>query len=108
MGVIVQLGRSEHSRIESDQADFTIRTGGGKDTSNCVVRGVGFDNEGHIRLIVGKDGSCCEGYFEGIEGTPTLLRKVPRGVLSGELSEGDHDVRVVINELMIEVGKVQK
>ena len=33
-----------------------MRTGGGKDTSNCVVRGIGFDDEGHIRLIMGKDG----------------------------------------------------
>ena len=67
MGVIVQLGHSEHSRIESDQVDFTIRTCGGKDTSNCVVGGVGFDDEGRIGLIVGKDGSCREGYFEGVK-----------------------------------------
>ena len=67
MGVVIQLGCSEHSRIESDWVDFTIRTCGGKDTSNCVVRGISFNNEGHIRLIVGKDGSCHEGYFEGIK-----------------------------------------
>ena len=47
MGVVVQLGRSERSRIESDQADFTIGTCGGKDTSNCVVGGISFDDEGH-------------------------------------------------------------
>ena len=57
---------------------------------------------------MGKNGSCREGYFEGIEGTPTLLGKVPRGVLSGELSEEDHNVGVVINEMTIEVGEAQK
>ena len=108
MGVVVQLGRSERSRIESDWADFTIGTRGGKDTGNCVVGGVGFDNEGRIGLIMGKDGSCHEGYFEGIERMPTLLGKVPRGVLSGEPSEGDHDVGVIINEPTIEIGEAQK
>ena len=67
MGVIVQLGRSECSQIKSDQADFTIGTCGGKDTGNCVVGGVGFDDEGRIGLIVGKDGGYHEGYFEGIK-----------------------------------------
>ena len=38
---------------------------------------------------MGKDGSCHEGYFEGIEGMLTLLGKVPRGILSGEPSKGD-------------------
>ena len=108
MGVVVQLGRSERSRIESNQPDFTIRTCGGKDTGNCVVGGVGFDDEGRIGLIVGKDGSCREGYFEGIERTPTLLGKVPRGILSGEPSEGNHNVGVIINELTVEVGEAQK
>ena len=108
MGVVVQLGHSECSQIESDWADFTIGTGGGKDTSNCIVGGVGFDNEERIRLIMGKDGSYHEGYFEGIEQMLTLLREVSRGVLSGELSEGNHDVGVVVDELTIEVGEAQK
>ena len=108
MGVVLQLGHSEHLRIESDRANFTIGTGGGKDASNCIVGGVSFDNKGHIGLIMGKDGSCHEGYFEGVERTPTLLRKVPRGILSGEPSEGNHDVRVIINESTVEVGEAQK
>ena len=109
MGVVVQLGRSEHSRIKSDQANFTIGTGGGKDAGNCIVGGISFDDEGRIGLIMGKDGSCREGYyFEGIEQTPTLLGKVPRGVLLGEPSEGDHDVGVIINESTIEIGEAQK
>ena len=77
MGVIVQLGRSEHLRIESDRADFTIGTCGGKDTGTCVVGGVGFNDEGRVGLIMGKDGSCREGYFEGVchgsTGSPSAL-----------------------------------
>ena len=57
---------------------------------------------------MGKDGSCREGYFEGVERTPTLLGKVPRGVLSGEPSEGNHDIGVIVNELMVEVGEAQE
>ena len=108
MGVIVQLGRSERSRIESDWPDFTIGTCGGKDTGNCIVGGIGFDDEGRIGLIVGKNGSCCEDYFEGVERTLTLLGKVPRGILSDEPSEGNHDVGVIINESTVEVGEAQK
>src|SRR5438128_11032972 len=57
---------------------------------------------------MGKDWSCREGLFEGVERMPTLLGKVPRGVLSGEPSEGDHNVRVIVNEAMIEVGEAQE
>ena len=45
---------------------------------------------------------------DSVERTPTLLRKVPRGVLLGEPSEGDHNVGVIINELTIETGEAQK
>ena len=57
---------------------------------------------------MGKDGSCREGYFEGAERMPTLLRKVPRGVLSGEPSEGNHDIGIIVNESTVEVGEAQE
>ena len=61
MCVIVQLRRGECVRIEGDRPNLTIGTSDGQDTSDHIVRSVGFDGDRGTRLIVSKDGSSCEG-----------------------------------------------
>ena len=80
MCVIVQLGRSECVRIESDQPNLTIRTSDGQDTSNCIVQSVSLNGDWGTRLIVSKDGSCCEGLLQPIKGMSTVLGEVPGGI----------------------------
>ncbi|KIO07417.1 hypothetical protein M404DRAFT_136891, partial [Pisolithus tinctorius Marx 270] len=49
-----------------------------------------------------------EGILQVEEGGATLLGKVPRSTLSCEASEQNDDVRVVINELSVEICKAKE
>ncbi|KIN96141.1 hypothetical protein M404DRAFT_164052, partial [Pisolithus tinctorius Marx 270] len=49
-----------------------------------------------------------EGILQVEEGGVTLLGKVPRSTLLHEVSEWNDDVRVVINELLIEICKAKE
>ena len=86
MCVVVQLGCSQGVRVEGDWLNLAIRTSDGQDTGDCVVRSVGFNGNRGARLIVSKDGSCCEGLFQPIEGTSTVLREVPGGIFPSKPS----------------------
>ncbi|KIK16423.1 hypothetical protein PISMIDRAFT_113421, partial [Pisolithus microcarpus 441] len=57
---------------------------------------------------VGKDRGCGESFLEAIEGVLTVLRENPRGILPCEMSKGYHYIRVVIDKLMVKVGKAQE
>ena len=86
MCVIVQLRCSECARIESDQSNFAIGTSDGQDTGDRIVRSISFDSNQGARLIVGKDGSCCEGLLQLIKETSTVLGEVPGGIFPSKLS----------------------
>ena len=62
--VIVQLGRGERTRIESDRVNFAIGTGIRQYTCDHIVGGVGFDNDWRVGLIVCEDWRRCEGFLE--------------------------------------------
>ncbi|KIM50337.1 hypothetical protein SCLCIDRAFT_145784, partial [Scleroderma citrinum Foug A] len=96
MCVIVQLRRSEGARIEGDQPNLAIRAGDGKDTVNRIVRSISFDGNQGARLIVSKDGSCCEGLLQPIEGALTVFGEVPRGIFPSKLIE--YEAMVEIHE----------
>ena len=80
MHVVVQLGCGECVRIEGDQPNLAIGTSDGQDTGNHIVQSIGFNGNWGARLIVGKDGSCCEGLLQPIKGMSTVLGEVPRGI----------------------------
>ena len=44
-----------------------------------------------------------EGLLEHVKGAMTLLRKIPRSVLLGELGQGYHNVRVIKYKLAVKV-----
>ncbi|KIM53882.1 hypothetical protein SCLCIDRAFT_138030, partial [Scleroderma citrinum Foug A] len=80
MCVVVQLGHGQSVRVEGDRPNLAIGTGDGQDTGNCIVQSVSFNSNQGARLIVSKNGSCCEGLFQLIEGASTVVGKVPRGI----------------------------
>jgi len=57
---------------------------------------------------VGKDGCSGEGMLESVEGTSTVLGEVPRSVFPGEPGKWDHDVRVVEDKPVVEIGEAQE
>ena len=80
------LGRGQGARVEGNWLNLTIRTGDGQDTGDRIVQSIGFDGNWGARLIVSKNGSCCEGLFQLIEGTSTVVGKIPRGIFPSKPS----------------------
>ena len=103
--IIVQLRHGEHTRIESDRANLAIGAGIRQYSCDRVVRGVSFDNDWRVGLIVCENWRRCEGFLERVERMPAVRREVPWGILSREAREWDHNVRVIIDEAMVEIGE---
>ena len=80
MHVVVQFGCSQGVRVEGNWPNLAIGTGDRQDTGDCIVQSVSFDDNWGTRVIVSKDGSCCEGLLQLIKRTSTVLREVPRGI----------------------------
>ncbi|KIN97862.1 hypothetical protein M404DRAFT_159354 [Pisolithus tinctorius Marx 270] len=108
VGIIVEFWRSRGARVESDWVEFTIGAGERQNTSNGIVRGIGFHCKQSIRNPVSENRSRAEGILQAEESRAALLRKVPRSTLSHKVSEWNDDVGVVINELSIEVCKTKE
>ncbi|KIM68358.1 hypothetical protein SCLCIDRAFT_105412, partial [Scleroderma citrinum Foug A] len=94
MCAIVQLGHGQGARVEGNQLNLAIGTSDGQDTSNHIVQSIGFDGDWGARLIVSKNGSCCEGLLQLIEGTSTVLREVPGGIFPSEVVEYESMVEI--------------
>ncbi|KIO06488.1 hypothetical protein M404DRAFT_138923, partial [Pisolithus tinctorius Marx 270] len=94
MGIIVKF---------YDWAEFTVGAGDQQNTSNGIVRGICFNCKQSIRNPVSENRSRAEGILQAEESRAALLGKVPRSTLSHEASEWNDDVRVVINELSVEI-----
>ena len=65
--VVVQLGRGERTRVESDRVNLAVRADIRQYTCDRVVRSVGFDNYWCVGLIVCEDWRRCEGFLERAE-----------------------------------------
>ncbi|KIK78553.1 hypothetical protein PAXRUDRAFT_163699, partial [Paxillus rubicundulus Ve08.2h10] len=91
MGVIVEFRSGEGPGVECDRAEFDIRAADGKDASDGIVRGVSLNDDRGIRHPM-----------------PAFVGEVPQGIFVSEASERNNNVRVVINEMTIEVGKTEE
>ncbi|KIM65167.1 hypothetical protein SCLCIDRAFT_113717 [Scleroderma citrinum Foug A] len=117
MGIVVQLGHSQCLRIEGDQVKLAISTGDGEDSSDCVVRSIGFNGDLPARLEVSKDGSCSKGLLQSIERLLALVGEVPRGIFASkpnlrrpslDTSQGNHNIEVIEYESAVEVHEAQE
>ena len=55
-----------------------------------------------------QDQSGNESFLEFIKSVPTLVQELPGNSLSGETSEQDDDLRVIVDEPPVKVGEAQK
>jgi len=108
VGVIVQLWSCQGLGVESNQTDLSICAGNRQDTSDCVVRGIRFHNDRGVWKKMSEYGHGSEGVLKSIESASTVLGEDPRSIFLGELDRRDHNVRVIEDELAVEVGKSQE
>ena len=76
-----------------------------EDGGYSVIRGVAFQGDWVVRVVVSENGSFGEGLLEHVEDFLTLWAPFPRSILAKEASEWDDDTRVVVNESSIEISK---
>ncbi|KAG6883009.1 hypothetical protein C0993_008290 [Termitomyces sp. T159_Od127] len=75
---------------------------------NGVVKGITFENNGEKGVKMVEDEGGGKGFLEEDEYAVKLAITVSWGVLFHELVEGFGESRVIINELMVEVGETEK
>jgi len=105
MYVIVQLCRSESTRVKGNWVNFIIFINNGEDCSESIVRGISFHNELSIRNLMSKDRSKGKYFLERVESIYTEGVKLPRNFLLDEACQWNDNVRVVEDEPAVKVCK---
>ena len=105
VGVIVQLQSGQGLRVVCDRVNLLIQTTDGEDASNGIVRSVGFYDYWSVQNPMGKDRGRGEGVLKLSEGGATGVTKVPQSTFAGESCQRSDNVRVVVNEMTVEIGE---
>ena len=83
MGVIIEFWGTEGAEMESHRVDFTGIGLDGKDGTQSIIGGISFYNDRFIGDPVGQDRCGSESGFQGLEGFPGGIGKVPWNTLAG-------------------------
>src|SRR6266568_52682 len=94
--------------MESDRVEMTIFSGDGEDCREGIVQGISFDDDQSVRDPVSKYRGSGECFFEYVEGFMGLLGELIRGPFTSKTSEGDHNIGVIENETLIEIGEAKE
>ena len=108
MNIVVQFWWSKSLGVESDWVEFIFRSEDGKDCSEGVVGGIGFNDNLGVRNPMGENRSGSESLLERLEGFLTSIREVPSYTFLSELGERNYDVRILLNEAMIKVAEAKE
>ncbi|KIK79549.1 hypothetical protein PAXRUDRAFT_161063, partial [Paxillus rubicundulus Ve08.2h10] len=107
MGVIVELQSGEGLGVEHDWAEFIIQAVDGK-ISNDIVGGVGLNDDRGTRNPMSQNRSRGEGIFQALESGAAFFGEVPQSVFLSEVGEWNNNVRIIIDEAAVEVGKTKE
>ena len=108
MGVIIECRGTEGAGMESHRVDFTGISLDGEDSTQSIIGGIGFYDDRFIGDPVGQDRCRGESGFQGLEGFPGGIGKVPRDTLAGQLGKRNHDVGIIGNEAVVKISKAKK
>ena len=108
MGVIVEFQGTEGAGMESHRVDFTGIGLDGEDGTQSIIGGIGFYDDRFIGDPVGQDRCRGESRFQGLEGFPGSIGKVPWDTLAGQLGKWNHNVRIIRNEAVVKISEAKK
>ena len=94
--------------MENNRVKLAILSGNGEDCREGIVQGIGFDDNRSVWDPVSKYWGSGECFFEYVEGFAGLLGELIRDPLTSEMSERDHNIRVVENKTSIEIGEAEE
>src|SRR5882724_842733 len=108
MDIVIEFWGRKCLGVECNRMQVTIRSRNGKDSSECIVRGISLDCNLSVRDPMGKDRSCGESLFKCFKGRMALIGEMPGGTLAGKTCEWDCNFGISINETTIEIGKAEE
>src|SRR5882724_3799016 len=108
MDIVIEFQGRKSPGVECNRVQVAIRSHNGKDSSECIVRGISLDCNLSVRDPMGKDQSCGESLFKCFKSGMALIGEMPWGTLVGKMHERDCDFRISIDETMVEVGKAKE
>jgi len=91
--------------VKSNQMSFIIFVNNGENCSESIVRSISFHDELSIENPMSENGSRSKCLFERVENITTRGVKLPGNVLSDEVCQWNDNVRIIKNELVIEISK---
>ena len=108
MGVIIEFRGTKGAGMESHGVDFTGISLDGEDGTQSIIGGIGFYDDRFIRDPVGQDRCRGESGFQGLEGFPGSIGKVPRNTLAGQPGKQNHDGGIIRNEAAVKISEAKK
>ena len=108
VGVIIEFQGTEGAGMESHGVELTGISLDGEDGTQSIIRGIGFYDDRFIGDPVGQDRCRGESGFQGLEGFPGGISKVPWDTLVGQLGKWNHDVGIIRNEAAVKISKAKK
>src|SRR5882724_4197261 len=108
MDIVIEFWGRKSPGVECNRVQVAIGSRNGKDSSECIVRGISLDCDLGVWDPMGKDRSCGENLFKCFKGRMALIREMPGGTLVGEMHKWNCDFGISINEMTVEVGKAKE
>src|SRR5882724_7679744 len=108
MDVVIEFRGRKCPGVECNRVQVAIGSHNGKDSGECIVRGISLDCNLSVQNPMGKDRSCSESLFKCFKGRMALIRKVPGGTLVGKMHKWNSDFGISINEMKVEIGKTEE
>ena len=79
-----------------------------EDGTQSIIGSIGFYDDRFIGDPVGQDRCGDESGFQGLEGFPGSIGKVPQNTLAGQPGKQNHNVRIIGNETAVKISKAKK
>ena len=80
----------------------------GEDGTQSIIGSISFYDDRFIEDPVGQDRCRDESGFQGLEGFPGSISKVPQNTLAGQPGKQNHDVGIIGNEVAVKISKAKK
>src|SRR5882724_375548 len=108
MDIVIEFQGRKCPGVECNRVQVAIGSRNGKDSGECIIRGVSLDCNLSVRDPMGKDQSCGESLFKCFKGGMALIREMPGGTLAGKTREWDRDFGISVDEMTVEIGKAEE
>jgi len=108
MDIVIEFWGRKCPGVECNRVQVAIGSHNGKDSGECIVRGISLDCNLSVRDPMVRTGAVVKAFFKCFKGGMALIREMPGGTLVGKTCERDCDFRISVNETMVEIGKAEE